>query len=145
MRPSPESGVIKEGVHYFPVRTYFEDTDLSGLVYHANYLRFMERARSDLLRVLGIDQQAAFASGEGVYAVASLELRYARPARMGDALTVETRGSALAAASLQLAQRIYRGDALLTDGTVRIAFLSREGRPRRQPARWLDQFRQFFI
>lgn len=144
MRPAPESGVIEAGAHYFPVRIYFEDTDLSGLIYHANYLRYMERARSDLLRVLGIDQQAAFDAGEGVYAVASLDLRYVRPARMGDALTVETRGRALSAASLILDQKIYRAEELLTEGSVRVAFLSMAGRPKRQPKEWLERFRQFF-
>ena len=66
--------------HRFPVHVYFEDTDLSGVVYHANYLRFMERARSDMLRAAGIDQRAAFESGEGVYAITNLAIRYRRRA-----------------------------------------------------------------
>ena len=66
--------------HHFPLRIYFEDTDFSGLVYHANYLRYMERARSDMLKCAGIDQRAAFEAGEGVYAVSELDIKYKSPA-----------------------------------------------------------------
>ena len=88
VNPEPASGTFDGALHLFPVRVYFEDTDLSGVVYHANYLRFMERAWSDMLGVVGIDQRAAFDSGEGVYAVADLSIKYRRPARLDDALTV---------------------------------------------------------
>jgi acyl-CoA thioester hydrolase len=137
----PATGRIDQGCHRFPVRVYFEDTDFSGLVYHANYLRFMERARSDLLQVLGIDQRAAFEAGQGVYAVASLAIRYALPARLGDALLVETRAREIGAATLVLAQAIRRDRQLLTEAEVRIAFLSVAGRPQRQPADWLARYR----
>jgi acyl-CoA thioester hydrolase len=125
------------------LRIWFEDTDFSGLVYHANYLRYMERARSDLLAVLGIDQRAAFEAGEGVYAVADLAIRYLAPARLSDRLTVETRLLALGAATVSMAQTIRRNDQLLTDATVRAAFLTVSGRPRRQPADWLARYRAF--
>jgi acyl-CoA thioester hydrolase len=138
--PAPVSGVIGDGVHRFPVRVYFEDTDLSGIVYHANYLRFMERARSDLLRVIGIDQRGAFEGGEGVYAVADLQLRYLRPARLDDDLLIETRCLALGGASVSMGQRILRGGELLVDAQVRAGFLTPAGRPRRQPAAWMDAF-----
>ena len=126
--------------HRFPVRVYFEDTDLSGVVYHANYLRYMERARSDLLRVLGIDQRAAFESGEGVYAVADLQLKYLRPAKLDEDLLIETRCLALGGASVRMEQRIFRGDDLLVDAQVRAGFLTPGGRPRRQPAAWMTAF-----
>ena len=74
--------------HRFPVRVYFEDTDLSGVVYHANYLRYMERARSDMLRLAGIDQRAAQEAREGAYAVSALAIRYRAPAKLDDALVV---------------------------------------------------------
>src|SRR5690606_15357523 len=74
--------------HRFVLRVYFEDTDLTGVVYHANYLRYLERARSDMLIAAGIDQRSAFESGEGAYAVRSLNIRYRAPARLGDELTV---------------------------------------------------------
>ena len=133
--------MIEGGAHRFPCRVYFEDTDLSGIVYHANYLRYMERARSDLLRAAGIDQRAAFEAGEGVYAVADLRIRYLLPARLDDDLLVVTVMSEVGAASVSMAQRILRGDTLLTEADVRAAFLSPSGRPRRQPAEWLARYR----
>lgn len=143
--PAPATGVIHEDaaggrVHRFPLRVYFEDTDFSGVVYHANYLRWMERARSDLLRVIGIDQRGAFDAGDGVYAVADLSIRYRVPAKMEDDLLVETRCVALGGASVTMEQRVLRGDTLLADATVRAGFLTPGGRPRRQPAEWLDLF-----
>jgi acyl-CoA thioester hydrolase len=138
--PAPVSGLIAGRLHRYPVRVYFEDTDLSGIVYHANYLRFMERARSDLLRLLGIDQRGTHDRGEGVYAVAGLEMRYLAPARLDDELLVETRCVALGAATVSMRQTICRGDRLLTDATVRAGFLSADGRPQRQPADWRARF-----
>lgn len=135
------TGVIDQGVHRFPVRVYFEDTDLSGLVYHANYLRFMERARSDLLRVLEVNQRAAHDAGEGVYAVADLQIRYVYPARLDDDLIVETRCLDLKAASVRMSQRILCGEQLLTDATIRVGFLTPAGRPRRQPQSWMERFK----
>lgn len=144
-RIAPATGVIQDDgaggrVHRFPLRVYFEDTDFSGVAYHANYLRWMERARSDLLRVVGIDQRGAFEAGEGVYAVADLQIRYRSPARLEDDLLVETRCIALGGASVTMEQRVLRGDTLLADATVRAGFLTPGGRPRRQPAEWLDLF-----
>jgi acyl-CoA thioester hydrolase len=133
--------VIEGDVHRFAVRIYFEDTDLSGIVYHANYLRYMERARSDLLRQLGIDQRGAQEGGVGVYAVADLQIRYRMPARLDDDLLVETRCTALGGATVTMEQRILRDGALLTEATVRAGFLTPDGRPRRQPAEWVEKFR----
>lgn len=142
--PAPATGVIGPdpdgGVHRFPLRVYFEDTDFSGVAYHANYLRWMERARSDLLRLLGIDQRRAFEAGEGVYSVADLSIRYRSPARMEDDLLVETRCVALGGASVTMGQRVLRGTELLAEATVRAGFLTPGGRPRRQPAAWMARF-----
>ena len=80
--PNPPGGVIDGSRHLFAVRAYFEDTDLSGVVYHANYLRWFERARSDFVRLLGIDQRAVNEAGEGAFAVADLTIRYVAPARL---------------------------------------------------------------
>jgi acyl-CoA thioester hydrolase len=144
--PASATGVIQEdaggSVHRFPLRVYFEDTDFSGVAYHANYLRWMERARSDLLRVIGIDQRGAFEAGEGVYAVADLAIRYRSPARLEDDLLVETRCTLLGGASVTMDQRVLRGDAVLAEATVRAGFLTPGGRPRRQPADWLALFAQ---
>jgi acyl-CoA thioester hydrolase len=140
VNPEPATGVMDGAVHRFPLRVYFEDTDLSGVVYHANYLRFMERARSDMLSVVGIDQRAAFDSGEGVYAVADLSIKYRRPARLDDALTVVSHCIAVGAATATIHQAVMRGEELLTEATVTAAFLTREGRPRRQPKPWVEAF-----
>ncbi|HEX4848739.1 MAG TPA: YbgC/FadM family acyl-CoA thioesterase, partial [Novosphingobium sp.] len=84
--PAPPEGLIAGRQHRFAVRAYYEDTDLSGVVYHANYLRWFERARSDFVRLIGIDQRAAVESGEGAFAVADMAIRYAAPARLDDAV-----------------------------------------------------------
>ena len=138
----PASGRIADGEHRFPLRVYFEDTDLSGVVYHANYLRYMERARSDMLRGAGIDQRAAHEAGTGTYAIANLAIRYRAPARLDDDLLVVSRVMDTKAASCVIHQRVMRGGVLLADAEIVAAFLSPEGRPRRQPSAWLDAFRR---
>ncbi|EMD82164.1 YbgC/FadM family acyl-CoA thioesterase [Pacificimonas flava] len=138
--PLPPSGVFSGGVHRFPVRVYFEDTDLSGIVYHANYLRYMERARSDMLRLAGIDQRAAFEAGAGAYAVADLSIRYRRPARLDDDLVVESRVVAVRAAATEIIQRIFMRGELCIEAKVIAALVSPSGRPSRQPADWREMF-----
>ena len=103
--PAPPAGILDGALHRFAVRAYFEDTDLSGVVYHANYLRWFERARSDMVRLLGIDQRAASEAGQGAFAVAELTIRYAAPARLDDAVLIETRCTALGAATCRMHQR----------------------------------------
>ncbi len=137
----PATGRIADGEHRFPLRVYFEDTDLSGVVYHANYLRYMERARSDMLRGAGIDQRAAHEGGIGTYAIANLAIRYRAPARLDDDLLVLSRVMDTKAASCVIHQRVMRGGLLIADAEIVAAFLSPEGRPRRQPPAWLDAFR----
>jgi len=139
---SPASGRFDGEEHRFPLRVYFEDTDLSGVVYHANYLRYMERARSDMLRVLGIEQRAAQESGEGVYAVTDVSIRYRAPARLDDDLIVRSRMTQLTAVRCVIAQGVWRGATILTQGSVTVAFLDAAGRPRRQPADWIDRFKR---
>lgn len=131
--------------HRFPVRVYFEDTDLSGIVYHANYLRFMERARSDMLRCAGIDQRAAFEAGMGTYAVADLAIRYRAPARLDDALVVVSRLVALGAATCRIHQTVMRERLILTDAQVTAAFVAPSGKPARQPKPWIDAFRALIV
>lgn len=141
--PNPPDGAIDGARHLYAVRAYYEDTDLSGIVYHANYLRWFERARSDLLRRLGIDQRAAIEAGEGAYAVSELALRYVRPARLDDDVLIETRCTELGAASCRMAQRASRDGETLVEATLRVGFITPEGRPRRQPAEWRHAFAQF--
>ena len=130
----PQRGRLVGREHRFPVRVFFEDTDLSGVVYHANYLRYMERARSDLLSVAGIDQRAAFDGGEGYYVVADLRIRYRRPARLDDALVVVTMVKGFTAASATIHQRVMLEREVLTEAEVLAAFVAPHGgKPRRQP------------
>ena len=126
------------------MRVHFEDTDLSGIVYHATYLSYCERGRSEILRQLDIDQAASFAAGEGVYAVAEAHLFYRRPARLNDALLIETRAIEMHRASLRLAQRVLRADEVLAEVTIRLAFIDPGGRPRAQPAHWRARFEAIF-
>lgn len=143
--PEPPSGRIDGRVHRFAVRAYFEDTDLSGVVYHANYLKWFERARSDFVRLLGIDQRAANEGGEGAFAVAEVTIRYKSPARLDDAVLIETEAVSFAAASGQMRQRalLIEGDApcrLLAEAELRVGFVSPQGRPRRMPVGWREAF-----
>jgi len=137
----PYAGAFKGNTHYFALRVYIEDTDLGGVVYHANYLKFLERARSDLLRAAGVDQRAALENGEGIYAVAELQIKYCRPAKLDDELVVVTRLNEIRGASCVLCQKIMRGTELVTDATMTVAFLAPDGRPRRQPPAWVEKFR----
>ena len=141
--PHPPHGVIDGARHLYAVRVYYEDTDLSGIVYHANYLRWFERARSDLLRRLGIDQRAAIEAGEGTHVVSELALRYLRPAKLDDDILIETRCTEMGAASCRMEQRALRGDEALVEASLRVGFVAPDGRPRRQPAAWRAAFASF--
>ena len=136
----PAEGVLRGKAHHFPLRVYIEDTDVAGVVYYANYLKFMERARSDLLARIGVDQRAALEAGEGVYVVADVSIRYKAPAKLGDDLVVVTELKEIRAASVLIHQRVMRDGQVLTDATVTAAFLTLDGRPRRQPREWVERF-----
>ena len=138
--PEPTSGLIEGRIHRFAVRAYFEDTDLSGVVYHANYLRWFERARSDFVRLLGIDQRSVNEAGEGAFAVTELTIRYLSPALLDDAVGIETVTEEMRAASCRMRQRAYRDGVLLSEATLRIGFVAPDGRPRRMPAAWRAAF-----
>ena len=119
-------------MHHFPIRIYYEDTDLAGIVYYANYLKFIERARSEWLRALGVDQGALQRLGF-VFAVRRVEADYLSPARFDDLLTVESRLQGLTAARISLTQIVTRGDAVLFRAQVTLACLAQSGRPARIP------------
>lgn len=136
----PYRGGFAGSEHHFALTVYFEDTDTAGIVYYANYLKFMERARSDMLRAVGIDQRAAIEGGTGVYAVAEVGIRYVRPAKLGDDLKIVSTVDQVRAASVLIRQRVFRGEELLTDASVTAAFLTPDGRPTRQPREWVALF-----
>ena len=138
----PYRGGFAGAQHRFALTVYFEDTDTAGIVYYANYLKYMERARSDMLRAAGIDQRAAMEAGTGVYAVAEVNIRYLRPARLGDDLVVVSAVEQVRAASVVIHQRVMRGAEPVVDARVTAAFLSPDDRPKRQPKAWIDRVNQ---
>ena len=138
----PYRGGFAGAEHRFALTVYFEDTDTAGIVYYANYLKYMERARSDMLRATGIDQRAAMEAGEGVYAVAEVNIRYLRPARLGDDLVIISTVEQVRAASVLIHQRVMRAGKPLADARVTAAFLGPDDRPRRQPKEWVERFNQ---
>ena len=138
---TPYRGGMVGNRHHFALTVYFEDTDTAQVVYYANYLKFMERARSDMLRAVGIDHAAVHLSGEGTYVVAQVNIRYLRPARLGDDLLVVSGLRQVRAASLGIHQRVMRGGEVLAEAEVTAAFISPDGTPQRQPREWIDKFR----
>jgi acyl-CoA thioester hydrolase len=122
-------GEIRDGRHFFTVRVYYEDTDFTGIVYHANYLRYMERGRTNYLRLIGADHRALFEAAEEeapgfAFVVRSMNLDFLRPARMDDVLEVVTEPQDVKGASVTLRQRVMRNDELLVEASVRVAFIS---------------------
>ena len=136
----PYEGAWMDGTHHFALRVYFEDTDTAGIVYYANYLKFMERARSDMLRAAGIDQRAVLEADEGVYVVSEANIKYHRPAKLDDALVVLSEVRNVRAARCLIHQRVMRGREVLADAMITAAFISAQGRPKRQPREWVAQF-----
>jgi len=137
---TPYRGGFVGSEHRFALTIYFEDTDTAGVVYYANYLKFMERARSDMLRAVGIDQQAMLGGDGSAYFVTHVDIRYRRPARLNDDLQVVSSVEQVRASSVRIQQRVMRGDELLADASVTAACLDREARPRRQPKEWVEKF-----
>lgn len=130
-------GAIRDGRHVMQVRVYYEDTDFSGIVYHANYLRFMERGRTNFLRLLGADQRALFAEVASeapgfAFVVRSMQIEFLKPARMDDLLDIVTRPVEVKGASILLGQEVLRGGETLIEAKVRVAFVS-AGRARPIP------------
>lgn len=118
-------------VHRFQIRVYYEDTDVAGMVYYANYLKYAERARTEMLRAAGSSHGEMAERYDTVFAVSRCEVDYLRPALLDDLLTVETRVVDVGAALIRLDQRVLRGEELLTRIMIRIACLNRKGRPLR--------------
>lgn len=137
MTSIPLDGEIRDGRHALTVRVYYEDTDFTGIVYHANYLRYMERGRTNYLRLLGADHRVLFEQTEKeapgfAFVVRSMNIDFLKPARMDDVLDVFTEPHEVRGASITLHQRVMRGDELLVETSVRVAFIS-DGRARPIP------------
>src|SRR5882724_3903276 len=122
-------GALNDGRHVMAVRVYYEDTDFSGAVYHASYLRFMERGRTNYVRLLGADQRALFEETAKeapgfAFVVRSMQIEFLKPARMDDVLEIATAPEQVKGASILLYQRVTRGEDLLVEARVRVAFVS---------------------
>ena len=122
-------GEIRDGRHVQAVRVYYEDTDFTGIVYHASYLRFMERGRTNYLRLIGADQRTLFEATEKeapgfAFVVRSMNIEFLKPARMDDILHVVTVPEEVKGASAMLRQQVIRGDEVLIEARVRVAFIS---------------------
>jgi acyl-CoA thioester hydrolase len=137
---TPYRGGFLGHEHHFALTVYFEDTDAYGIVYYANYLKFMERARSDFIRAVGVNQAAELRSSGSAYAVVEVDIKYRKPARLSDDLLVISTVDQVRASSVLIHQRVMRGKEQLTDARVTAAFLDGEGRPRRQPREWVEKF-----
>jgi acyl-CoA thioester hydrolase len=138
----PLSGALTDEGHVLTQRVYYEDTDFSGVVYHARYLHFMERGRTDFLRCLGVEQARLHAGeGEGLaFVVHRMEIDFKGSARMDDVLDIVTTSEKAAGAKLILSQQVRLGDRLLIAARVIIAVVNRAGRPRRLPADLASKF-----
>ena len=129
MTPSPLDGTIRDGRHVMRLRVYYEDTDFTGIVYHANYLRFMERGRTNYLRLIGADHRALFAAAVAeapgfAFVVRHMSIDFKKPAHMDDVLTIVTVPEEVKGASVMLHQKVMRGDELLVEAQVQVAFVS---------------------
>ncbi|MEK1854803.1 MAG: tol-pal system-associated acyl-CoA thioesterase [Phyllobacterium sp.] len=138
------AGELTNAGHRLLARVYYADTDFSGIVYHARYLEFLERGRTDYLRLLGVhhSELADGKLGEStVWVVRRMEIDFKSAARIDDILTVETRTAEISGARVKMAQAIKRGDELLISAVVEAAMINSAGRPRRFPAEWIKLFR----
>jgi acyl-CoA thioester hydrolase len=137
------SGVLTEFGHRLLARVYYADTDFSGVVYHARYLEFFERGRSDYLRLTGVHHTELAEGKHGeriVWVVRRMEIDFRGPARIDDILTVETRTETISGARIFMAQQLKRGDEVLVEARVEAAIIGESGRPRRFPREWVEAF-----
>ena len=143
--PLPSSGTIDGTSFLVPLRVYFEDTDVMGIVYYPNYLKWFERARWEMLRAAGVDLLRSQEEGRGGYAVASVNIRYLRPAKLDDAIVVESTVTEIRASSVMVRQTARRDGQPLATADLHVVFIGPEGRPRRQPREWIAAFEPFLI
>lgn len=137
------SGTLTKTGHRLMARVYYADTDFSGVVYHARYLEFLERGRSDYLRLAGVHHTELIEGKHGeriVWVVRRMEIDFRSPARIDDILTVETRTADISGARILMAQQLKRGEEVLVEAKVEAAIIGENGRPRRFPKEWIAAF-----
>lgn len=141
----PTSGLVADGVHRFPIRVYYEDTDAGGIVYHANYLRFAERARSECLRTIGWQHDKMLSETGLGWVVRRAQIDFRLPARLDDALVVETRLADMTGVRMTARQTVHRDGQLLVGLDLELVLLTSAGRPGRIPAPLADAIRPFLV
>jgi acyl-CoA thioester hydrolase len=137
------TGELTPSGHRIKARVYFADTDFSGVVYHARYLEFLERGRSDYLRLSGIHHTELADGKHGeriVWVVRRMEIDFRSPARIDDILTIETRTERISGARIFMAQQVKRDEEVLIDARVEAAIIGETGRPKRFPKEWIERF-----
>lgn len=145
MPDQPTAGRVEDGAHLLPVRVYYEDTDASGIVYHANYLRYFERGRTDFVRLAGVSHTELKAREEPlVFVVRKVAIEYLRPAKVDDALIVRSNLRRLEGPKMVVAQQVERGGEVLARGEVELVFVRGDGRPARPPKDISERLRAFF-
>ena len=148
MNPMPDSapsaGWFEGREHLLPVRVYYEDTDFTGVVYHANYVRYFERGRSDFLRAIGTEH-TAMRTLDTAFVVMKLAIQFVRPARIDDALLVRTSYDTARGPRLVVHQRIERAGEVLTTAEVEAACIHLDGRPRRAPPELAERIRPYLL
>jgi acyl-CoA thioester hydrolase len=145
MTDTPTAGRFEGREHILPVRVYYEDTDFTGLVYHANYVRYFERGRSDFLRLAGVSHSDLLERHDpAAFVVTRMEIDFKRPARIDDALRVVTTYDAAKGARLAISQKILRGEELIAAAQVSAACINMDGRPRKPPPGLVEALRPWF-
>lgn len=141
---APSAGRFEGRFHLLPVRIYYEDTDFTGLVYHANYLRYFERGRSDFLRLAGVHHTALLEAPEPLgFAVNKITLDFLKPARIDDALLARTAFETMRGPRIFISQQLERGAEILVKAAVEVCCISLTGRPRKPPAMLLERLKPF--
>jgi len=142
----PSSGRFEGKAHLLPVRVYYEDTDFTGVVYHANYLRYFERGRSEFLRLTGISHTELRALDQPMaFVVVRMTIDYRKAARIDDALIVRTEYERIQKARLHVRQTLMRGLDVIAEAAEEIACIGLDGRPRRPPPALMDGLRDWFL
>ena len=145
MTDAPTAGRFEGRVHLLPVRVYYEDTDFTGLVYHGNYVRYFERGRSDFLRMAGVSHSDLLVGDSpSAFVVTRIEIDFRLPARIDDALLVNTTYDSARGARLFITQKITRDGALIAQAVVEAACISLDGRPRKPPPGLVDRLKPWF-
>ncbi len=139
----PTTGTLRDGVHLLPVRIYYEDTDAGGIVYYANYLKFAERGRTELLRTLGVEQEKLRAEDGVQFVVVKGEVEYRQPARLDDALLVQTSVVHLGGTSVRMRQIITREDKEVARVMAHVVCVDLGGKPKRLPPKFRDKLQPY--